>query len=67
MNQEKFKGNWHDLKGAVQQKWDKLTSEDIARINGDWPELAGTIQHAYGVTRDEAERQLKEWAARQAA
>jgi uncharacterized protein YjbJ (UPF0337 family) len=38
-----------------------LTDDDMTRINGDRIKLAGTIQKNYGIARDEAEKQLKEW------
>jgi uncharacterized protein YjbJ (UPF0337 family) len=61
MNQDIIKGQWNEIKGAVQQKWGKLTNDDIDVINGDRVRLAGSIQKAYGVEKDEAERQIKDW------
>jgi uncharacterized protein YjbJ (UPF0337 family) len=28
-------GNWKQLTGRVQQKWGKLTNDDLERIKGD--------------------------------
>lgn len=67
MNEDIIKGKWNEVKGAVQKKWGKLTNDDIAQINGDRTRLAGRIQSAYGLRRDEAEQQLKEWEDQQAA
>lgn len=61
MNTDIIEGNWKQLKGKVQQKWGKLTDDDIDVIEGRRVELAGRIQERYGVTRDEAEKQVKEW------
>ncbi len=61
MNEDILQGKWNELKGSVQQKWGKLTDDDMTRINGDRTKLAGTIQKNYGIARDEAEKQLKEW------
>lgn len=61
MNNDMIKGEWKEIKGAVQKKWGKLTNDDLAMINGDRTKLAGSIQKAYGIQRDEAEKQLKEW------
>ncbi len=65
MNKDIIKGQWNEIKGAVQQKWGKLTDDDIAQINGDRTKLAGQIQKAYGITRDNAERQLTQWEDQQ--
>ncbi|MDF3023207.1 MAG: CsbD family protein [Alphaproteobacteria bacterium] len=61
MNEDILEGKWNELKGSIQQKWGKLTDDDMTRINGDRIKLAGTIQKNYGIARDEAEKQLKEW------
>jgi uncharacterized protein YjbJ (UPF0337 family) len=67
MNEDVIKGKWKELKGSVQQRWGKLTDDDITRINGDRSILAGRIQQSYGIARDEAEKQVKEWEKQQAA
>lgn len=61
MNEDILEGKWNELKGSIQEKWGKLTDDDMTRINGDRIKLAGTIQKNYGIARDEAEKQLKEW------
>ena len=43
------------------EQWGKLTNDDLDQINGDRKRLAGSIQKAYGIQRDEAEKQMKEW------
>ncbi|MDE1153314.1 MAG: CsbD family protein [Micavibrio sp.] len=61
MNNDIIKGQWNEIKGEIQAKWGKLTDDDLAKINGDRIKLAGSIQKAYGVARDDAEAQLKAW------
>lgn len=61
MNEDILQGKWNELKGSIREKWGKLTDDDMTRINGDRIKLAGTIQKNYGIARDEAEKQLKEW------
>ncbi|MCB0340207.1 MAG: CsbD family protein, partial [Bdellovibrionales bacterium] len=34
MNKEKLEGNWNQLKGKVQEKWGKLTNDDLDVIQG---------------------------------
>ena len=38
-----------------------FVADDFDVIEGRRVELAGRIQERYGVTREEAERQVKEW------
>ncbi len=63
MNWDQIEGKWKEMTGNVQQRWGKLTDDDLTQIKGDRRELAGKIQHAYGVTKEEAEKQVDDWAA----
>jgi uncharacterized protein YjbJ (UPF0337 family) len=65
MNWDRVEGNWKTLKGQVQQQWGKLTDDDLDVIAGKREELLGRIQHAYGMSRDEAERQVSAWEKNQ--
>ena len=64
MNKDTIEGNWKQLKGKVQQQWGKLTDDDYDVIAGRGTELAGRIQERYGITREEAEKQVKDWESR---
>ncbi len=64
MNWDIIKGNWKQAKGKVQEQWGKLTDDDFDRIEGRRENLAGKIQERYGVTRDVAEKQVKDWEDR---
>ena len=64
MNKDTIEGNWKQLKGKVQHQWGKLTDDDYDVIAGRSTELAGRIQERYGVTREEAEKQVKDWESR---
>jgi uncharacterized protein YjbJ (UPF0337 family) len=61
MNWDQISGNWKQFEGKVQQQWGKLTHDDLAQVRGDQKVLAGRIQQRYGISREEAERQLREW------
>lgn len=67
MNKDIFEGKWNQLKGSVQQKWGKLTNDDLDQIEGNRTKLAGKIQEAYGKSKDEVEKELKEWEDNMAA
>ncbi|AHK43492.1 MULTISPECIES: CsbD family protein [Ensifer] len=64
MNWDIIQGKWAELKGKAQIEWGKLTNDDLDVIDGRRKELAGRIQARYGIARDEAERQIDDWASR---
>jgi uncharacterized protein YjbJ (UPF0337 family) len=61
MNWEQVKGNWNQVKGQVKKQWGKLTDDQLDVIKGNRDILVGRIQEAYGITREEAERQVHGW------
>lgn len=64
MNWDIIEGKWNEYKGKAQAQWGKLTDDDLDVINGRRVELAGKIQQRYGLAKEEAERQIDEWARR---
>ena len=61
MNEDIIAGRWEQVKGSVQKRWGKLTNDNLDTINGSRMQLLGQIQESYGIARDEAEKQVKEW------
>ena len=61
MNRDQIQGNWSQLKGKVKQQWGKLTDDDLTEIEGNYDILAGRIQEAYGLSKEDAEKRIKEW------
>jgi len=66
VNWDIIEGNWKQAKGKVKQQWGKLTNDDLEMVSGKRDQLVGIIQESYGMARDEAERQVQEWEARNA-
>jgi uncharacterized protein YjbJ (UPF0337 family) len=64
MNEDKVKGQWKQLAGKVKAQWGKLTDDDLTIADGTSEYLEGRIQERYGIARDEARRQVKEFASR---
>ena len=62
MNWDRIEGNWKQLKGKAQQKWGELTNDDLDVVQGRKEELVGRLQKRKGIARDEAEREVDEWA-----
>ncbi|MFX1677395.1 CsbD family protein [Paraburkholderia sp. A2WS-5] len=61
MNEDRIKGQWKQLSGKLKAKWGKLTDDDLQVASGNSEYLVGRIQERYGIARDEAERQLKDF------
>jgi uncharacterized protein YjbJ (UPF0337 family) len=62
MNEDKIKGQWKQLAGKLKAKWGKLTHDDLEVAEGNAEYLAGKVQERYGVARDEARRQVKDFS-----
>ena len=54
MNWDRIENNWNKLKGNVIEQWDDLTED----------QLVSRIQETYGISDDEAERELTDWQLR---
>ena len=61
MNWDRVEGNWRQFSGKVKEKWGKLTDDDLQVINGQQDQLIGRIQERYGVAKEEAQNQVKNW------
>jgi uncharacterized protein YjbJ (UPF0337 family) len=61
MNWDQIEGNWKPFQGKARQPWRKLTDDDFDQVEGKRQELVGRVQERYGIARDEAERQVKDW------
>ena len=61
MNWDRIEGNWKQFKGRARQQWGKLTDDELEQTRGHRDELIGRIQERYGIERDEAERQVRDW------
>ena len=63
MNWDQVKGNWKQFTGKIKAKWGKLTDDDLTTIAGKRDQLAGKLQEKYGYAKDQAERELDEFAS----
>ena len=62
MNWDRIEGGWKQMTGKVKEQWGKLTDDDLTEISGKRDQLAGKLQARYGIAKEEAERQLDEFA-----
>ena len=59
----KIGGAWVQTQGEVRRQWGKLTDDDLLEIRGQYYKLVGKVQMRYGVSKEEAMRQVDKWAA----
>jgi uncharacterized protein YjbJ (UPF0337 family) len=61
---EQVAGAWKQVQGEVRKQWGKLTDDDLAQIKGQRDILVGKIQQRYGMAKEDAERQIDQWASK---
>ncbi len=61
MNNDTIKGQFDQFIGAAKSEWGKLTDDDFMRVSGDLQKLKGAVQERYGITKEEAEKQVSKW------
>ena len=45
----------------MKERWGKLTDDELDVIAGKRDQLCGTLQKSYGISKDEAERQIADF------
>ena len=61
MNWDQIEGKWKQAKGRIKAKWGELTDDELDVIAGRRDQLVGKVQERYGIARDEAERQVRDF------
>jgi uncharacterized protein YjbJ (UPF0337 family) len=61
---DQIKGGWNQFKGEVRKQWGKLTDDDLEVVRGERDILIGRLQERYGIAKEEANRQIDDWARR---
>lgn len=64
MNWDTIEGNWKQMTGSIKAKWGELTDDEITEAGGNREKLVGKVQEKYGIAKDEAEKQVDEFAAK---
>ena len=65
MNTDQFKGKWVQFKGAVKEKWGKLTDDDLMQVEGNYDKFIGRVQERYGDKKEDVVRWADDWYAQQ--
>ena len=63
MNWDRVEGSWKQVKGKFKERWGRITDDQLDVIAGKRDQLVGVVQESYGIARDEAEKQVREWEA----
>jgi uncharacterized protein YjbJ (UPF0337 family) len=61
---EQIAGKWKQFGGEVKKKWGKLTDDELMQINGNRDILAGKLEEKYGIAKEQANKQIDEWASK---
>lgn len=55
LNRSEFPNQWKQIRGQAQQRWGKLTDDDLERVSGKWEQFVHILQAKYGYTRETVE------------
>jgi uncharacterized protein YjbJ (UPF0337 family) len=56
-----IKSDWNIIKVKLQQKWNRLTNDDLFYLGGKKDELLGRIQRRTGESREAVEKAIKQY------
>lgn len=62
MNWDQLTGRWQQWTGKAKEKWGKLTDNDLTAIGGKREQLAGLLQERYGYAKEQADKELDDFA-----
>ena len=60
-----IESRWHEYRAAAKRRWDKLSEAQLTGTRGNRGYLLKRVQEAYGLTSEEAERQVSDWQRNQ--
>lgn len=61
MNWNQIEGDWKQFSGKVQEKWGKLTDDEVTESAGRREQLIGYLQQRYGYAKECAEKELDDF------
>jgi uncharacterized protein YjbJ (UPF0337 family) len=67
MKWDRIEGNWKQFKDRAKEQWAKLTDDQLQVTAGLREKLVGRIQEAYGISKEESEKQVSIWLNAQQA
>ena len=64
MNRDRVEGNWKQFSGNLREQWGRLLGDASGAAAGRRDQLAGSIQARQGMSREDSERQLRDFLHR---
>jgi uncharacterized protein YjbJ (UPF0337 family) len=64
VNRDRLEGKWKQFSGRLRERWGLMTEDRLNVVTGKHDQLAGRYQEQYGITREEGERQLRDFLRR---
>lgn len=64
MTFDELLANWQRLKGKAQAEWGRLTSDDLAAVEGQRERLIGKVRERYALSKEEAQKRVDAWLDR---
>ena len=61
MDWDRISANWAHWRDRVRDRWGRLTELELTDVAGRREVLSARIQEIYGLSREEAERQILNW------
>jgi uncharacterized protein YjbJ (UPF0337 family) len=62
---DEIRGDWEGLKERLRGTWGRLAEFELDEVDGDRDRLIDKIAEAYGIGREEADEQVREFEAHQ--
>jgi uncharacterized protein YjbJ (UPF0337 family) len=61
---DRIEADWKRFKHHARRRWDRLGENQLEAIRGRRHLLAARIRDVYGISTEQAERELADWQAR---
>lgn len=59
MSREIAEAQWKQIKGKIHQFWGRVTEDEVEQLDGRYETLAQKVQEKYGLLREDAEDQVR--------
>ncbi len=60
MNWHRIEGKWQQFNGMVRKHWGRLIGDPLDISSGKRDQLAGRMRELYGLSKDDAERRVRD-------
>ena len=61
---DRIEADWERCRHPAKRRWDRLGEQQLHALRGRRSLLAARMKEAYGISSQEAERQIADWQAR---